>query len=460
MICMRILIIGAGPTGLGAAWRLKELGHSDFLVVERNDYVGGLAASFYDSKGFTWDFAVHVAHSHYHYVDRLFSQLMPDGFLTHERRSWVYTQETFVPFPFQYNFRHLSASVQNECLEGLRNRPIPSQNPPSSFEEWILSSVGRGIADHFMIPYNTKLWTVPPSAMSCQWLGDRIPEIDVERVRSNIRNARDDVSWGPNFVFQFPRNGGTGRIWQNMASAIGPEHIRLSSPVLKIDATAQTLQLSTGEILHYDYLISTAPLDQLVAMAKLDAMTATVSKLMHSRVQVVCVGLPMPIPARLRDKTWIYCPDDESIFYRVTPFSIYSPSHTPDPERFCSFMCEVATPGSQQPHSEAYLTARVLTDLNRSGLLSFPPSVAHVFHLHSDYGYPIPSLDRDKTLDAVLPILQGMNIWSRGRFGAWKYEVSNMDHSIMQGVEAVNRILRSEPEITVWHPSEVNAGKR
>jgi protoporphyrinogen oxidase len=51
----RFLIIGSGPTGLGAAYRLKELGHSDFLIVEAAAYVGGLASSFRDDKGFTWD---------------------------------------------------------------------------------------------------------------------------------------------------------------------------------------------------------------------------------------------------------------------------------------------------------------------------------------------------------------------------------------------------------------------
>ena len=86
---MRIVIIGAGPCGLGAAHRLLEKGHSDFAVYERRPYVGGLAASFLDDRGFTWDFAVHVAHSHYHYIDRLMDDLLPGGFLHHERRSWV-----------------------------------------------------------------------------------------------------------------------------------------------------------------------------------------------------------------------------------------------------------------------------------------------------------------------------------------------------------------------------------
>jgi protoporphyrinogen oxidase len=64
----RFLIIGSGPTGLGAAYRLKELGHSDFLIVEAASHVGGLASSFRDEKGFTWDIGGHVQFSHYPYL--------------------------------------------------------------------------------------------------------------------------------------------------------------------------------------------------------------------------------------------------------------------------------------------------------------------------------------------------------------------------------------------------------
>ena len=65
------LIIGAGPTGLGAARRLAELGCRSFAVLEKNAYAGGLAASFKDDKGYTWDIGGHVAFSHYEYFDRL-----------------------------------------------------------------------------------------------------------------------------------------------------------------------------------------------------------------------------------------------------------------------------------------------------------------------------------------------------------------------------------------------------
>ena len=83
----RILIIGTGPTGLGAGYRLKELGYRNFLLVDRHPYIGGLAASFTDPKGFTWDIGGHVMFSHYEYYDRLVDGLMGEDYTQLEPRS-------------------------------------------------------------------------------------------------------------------------------------------------------------------------------------------------------------------------------------------------------------------------------------------------------------------------------------------------------------------------------------
>jgi hypothetical protein len=69
-----------------------------------------------------------------------------------------------------------------------------------------------------------------------------------------------------------------------------------------------------------------------------------------------------------------------------------------------------------------------------------------------EHFYPVPTLSRDRALAEIQPFLMSSHIYSRGRFGAWLYEASNMDHSVMQGVEVVGRILRDEPEKTWQEP--------
>ena len=80
----KIVIIGAGPTGLGAAYRLKEMGYTNFMMYDRLDHLGGLASSYTDSAGFTWDVGGHVMFSHYEYYDRVFDRLMEGEFTLNE----------------------------------------------------------------------------------------------------------------------------------------------------------------------------------------------------------------------------------------------------------------------------------------------------------------------------------------------------------------------------------------
>ena len=116
---MKVVILGAGPTGLGAAWRLRELGHEDWQVVDGAAVAGGLAASIKDERGFTWDMGGHVLFSHYEYFDRLMDRLLPDGWIEHLRESWVYIRDRWIPYPLQNNLWRLPADDLVPCLKGL-----------------------------------------------------------------------------------------------------------------------------------------------------------------------------------------------------------------------------------------------------------------------------------------------------------------------------------------------------
>jgi hypothetical protein len=82
--------------------------------------------------------------------------------------------------------------------------------------------------------------------------------------------------------------------------------------------------------------------------------------------------------------------------------------------------------------------------------------VVSLYHRRLEHGYPTPSLGRDGVLAKALPWLRKQNIWSRGRFGSYKYEVANQDHSLMIGVEAADNVTAGSLEITLTHPSIVN----
>jgi protoporphyrinogen oxidase len=466
---VRHLIIGAGPTGLGAAWRLEQRGIKDWLVLEAGHAPGGLAQSVVDEHGFTWDLGGHVQFSHYEMFDRLMDELLGvDGWLYHDRESWVWIQGRFVPYPFQLNLHRLPDSDRATCLRGLEQAAAAAsssaQPEPANFGEWIGRTFGSGIASLFMRPYNEKVWARHPELMDWRWIGDRVAVADVARVKENIRLNRDDVSWGPNNRFRFPRRGGTGAVWRELAARLTAPHDASSQPrlmygamVQHVDTSARRVALADGREFAYEQLISTMPVDRLIRRSDLaPELQAATEDLEYSSTHVIGIALNGATPQVLSQKCWMYFPEANCPFYRVTHFSHYSPNNVPDPSSQWSLMAEVSE-SRYRPAKSSGVVAEVVRGLLATSLIRSETEIHHLWHTRLEYGYPIPSLRRDRGLAAIQERLLSRDVYSRGRFGAWKYEVSNQDHSFGQGVEAVDAWLDGAEEVTLTRPDEVNA---
>jgi len=453
----KIVILGTGPCGLGAAWRLQELNHDNFKVFEKSSYPGGLAASFTDEKGFTWDIGGHVQFSHYAYFDNLMDELLKNDWLEHERESWVWVKGRFVPYPFQYNIRYLPKEDMWKCLSGLMDVYNDSKNKkPINFKEWINATFGKGIAQMFMLPYNYKVWAYDPKKLSYNWIGERVAVTDFKRVVYNTLFNKEDISWGPNNTFKFPLKGGTGEIWRRLYKRLDGDKIFLNYEAARVNTTKKYITFKKGHKEYYDILISTIPLDKLILISDLKYKSAA-RKLLHSSVHIFGVGLKGKPPKHLKSKCWIYFPESNCPFYRVTVFSNYSPYNVPNIKKYWSLMAEVSQSSDKKVNNQT-ITNEVTQGLLDTKLISSKQDIVDIWHRYVPYGYPTPSLHRDEALH-ILPKLDGIGIFSRGRFGAWKYEVSNQDHTLMQGVEVINKILLDQEELTVWHPETVNKGK-
>lgn len=452
----KIVILGAGPAGLGAAWRLSETGFRNFTVIERGQFPGGLASSITDANGFTWDIGGHVIHSHYAYFDRMLDRVMGSDFLTHERISWVFLRRQFIPYPFQNNIHKLPPSLRDACLAGLRDAARKKKKPIGTFADWIVATYGRGIADCFLLPYNRKVWAFPPERMGYAWTKDRVAPIDLAKIEENIKHDRNDISWGPNALFRFPKTGGTGEIWKRTATHIGERQIRYGVAAERIDPAKRVLFYSDGTSDPYDALLSTIPLDGLIGMlpASSSVPVPTAHALHASAVTIVGLGIRGITPAYLKKTCWMYFPEETVPFFRATVMSNYSPANAP--VGTWSLMMEISSSPSVPLKSSHTLIDSVIGSARLVGLLREQDEIVDRFSFSTPYGYPTPTLERDTFLDRALPKLETYGISSRGRFGAWKYEVSNQDHAFMQGVEWADRIVTGTPEQTVWHPESVN----
>jgi hypothetical protein len=157
----------------------------------------------------------------------------------------------------------------------------------------------------------------------------------------------------------------------------------------------------------------------------------------------------------------MYFPEANSPYYRVTVFSHYSPNNVPRPGEQWSLMTETSE-STVKPVNHATLVEDTLRALREDGLLPEGAEVVSTAHRFLPRGYPTPFLGRDGVVDPVLRAFEAEHIYSRGRFGAWKYEVANQDHSWSMGRECAERLLCGggpECEPTLHRPNWVN-GRR
>ncbi|KAG9675311.1 Udp-Galactopyranose mutase in complex with Udp, partial [Aureobasidium melanogenum] len=480
-----VLVIGAGPTGLGAAKRLNQINDHSWMIIDSNEVPGGLASTDVTPEGFLYDVGGHVIFSHYKYFDDCINEALPKetDWYTHQRISYVRCKEQWVPYPFQNNISMLPKEEQVKCIDGMIDAAMEarvSNTKPKDFDEWIVRMMGEGIADLFMRPYNYKVWAVPTTKMQCQWLGERVAAPDLKTVTKNVILNKTAGNWGPNATFRFPAEGGTGGIWIAVANTL-PQEKTMYGPhatVTKVDADAHTVTLKDGTSIKYGKLISTMSVDFLTeAMGNHDLHQLS-KGLFYSSTHVIGVGIRGHRPERIGDKCWLYFPENDCPFYRATIFSNYSPHNQPvatkklatmqladgsAPEStglnegpYWSIMLEVSE-STMKPVDADNLLKDCIQGLVNTEMLQPKDEIVSTYHRKFDHGYPTPSLEREGVLKELLPKLKDMDIYSRGRFGAWRYEVGNQDHSFMQGVEAVDAIVNGSVELSLFYPDFVNS---
>jgi len=199
--------------------------------------------------------------------------------------------------------------------------------------------------------------------------------------------------------------------------------------------------------------------------------------LFYSSTHIIGVGVRGERPSRIGDKCWLYFPEPDCPFYRATIFSNYSPNNQPSASKklptlhlasgskisntsaregpYWSIMLEVSE-SSLKPVDNANMLADCIKGLVATEMLNPTDEIVSTYHRRFDHGYPTPTLEREGVLKQLLPKLQEKDIYSRGRFGSWRYEVGNQDHSFMLGVEAADHIVNGAAELTLNYPDFVN----
>ena len=424
MTYVHTLILGGGLTGLSTAYHLQQLGHTNFLVLEQETTPGGLCRSI-QKNGFTFDYSGHLLHLHTAYGKKFVRTLLKKNLRYVKRNAWVYTQNARVPFPFQAHLYALPPQERRACVEGLLRTPAPQT--PRNFEQWCLSSFGKGIYEQFFRPYNTKLWGIPPRQLSCDWCGPFVP---APARKDMLQSALQKPTrpHGYNAEFYYPKKGGIGALINALLKHINP--VCLNSRLTRLDLKNRVAWINDTEKITFKYVVSTLALPELIScLAENPSLKKSAQKLRSRPVTIYYVALAREI----KPFHWIYFPDKAQPFYRVGLVNSFYPGAVP--EKGTSLLW-VELPG-QVPHT-LNMEQKVWDGLYQKGLVN--EDDVPLFSTWQDipYAYVLFNNERAQTVPALLSALEKQNCYCAGRYGRWEY--SFMETSLLQGQQIAQKL--------------------
>jgi len=416
------IILGAGLAGLSAAYHLK----SGYGLFEKDNEIGGMARSIY-KDGYIFDYDGHLLHFKNKYAFNLVSELLNGNMAPHKRNSWVYSKGIFTRYPFQANFYGLPNSVVKDCLMGLIKARFLSASPSNlngNFEKWIIKTFGQGIADHFMLPYNRKFWTIEPKELTCEWLSGFVP---IPNLEDTVTGAISDNTkpYGYNSRFWYPVKGGISELVKGFSDRI--KNVHVNKRAVAIDQHRKEIVFEDATIKKFKNMIVTIPLPELSNL--LVDMPSNVmhafSMLRWTSIFVLNIGIKSD---NLTEKHWVYYPEESMIFYRVGFPTSFSTDVAPSNRT--SIYAEISYSGAKGIDKKE-ATFKAMKDLKRCGIVSDESSVEICMPMDIKYGYALYDSNRKHAVGVIKDYLKKFDIYTIGRYGSWEY--MSMEDVILEG---------------------------
>lgn len=425
MIKKRILILGAGLAGLSTAWHLQRKG-IDCQIFEKESLTGGLCRSK-KIDGFTFDTSGHLLHFKHRYTFNLINNLLGDNLVEHQRNAWIYSYDRYTPYPFQANLYGLPSSIIKECLLGFIEASFNGhlkKKKGLNFLDWINQTFGTGIARYFMVPYNTKFWTVSPRELTCEWLDGFIPVPSLDQlIEGTIKESQEQ--FGYNLHFWYPKKGGINQL--SLALADQTKHIYTNCSVTEIDLAKKEIKITSGNKERFDYLISTIPLPEMLRLIK-GLPSDVISSFRRLRWNSI-FNLNLGIERKNFDgRHWVYFPQKEICFFRIGFFNNFSPYSAPSGKS--SLYIEVSY-SEDRPIDKSNIMLRIQEDLKNIGMLTKNEQICIQDINDIKYGYPIYDKNYSVVRNKILKFLLKNNIIPCGRYGSWRY--MSMEDVLLDG---------------------------
>lgn len=383
---MKYLILGAGPSGLSFANRMKENGEDNFLVLEKEKTAGGLCRSEL-VDGFPLD----IGGGHFLDVRRpeavrfLFRFMPEEEWNVFDRDSRIAINGKMVSHPLEANLWQMDIDDQVTYLVSIAQAACNSgEGIPKDFVSWIYWKFGERIAEDYMLPYNRKMFGENLNRLGTYWL-EKLPDVSFEETIRSCLEKRPYGRQPGHERFYYPKRYGYGEVWLRMAGNIG-NHILYGQKITKIDFINKSVETESGGLYQADRIITTIPwaeFDELEGMP--DKIKGCIAGLRHTSVWTEYHMGHYPCDAQ-----WIYYPDPAISYHRILVR-----------ESFC--------PGSSGYWTE---TNAERMDGKRMG---------DGFQYSNPYAYPLNTIGKPEAMSKLLGWCEERGIYGLGRWGEHRH---------------------------------------
>jgi protoporphyrinogen oxidase len=452
-----LVVIGAGPAGLTAAYCALQDTPLMPCVVEASNDVGGIARTEV-YKGYRFDIGGHRFFTKVPEVERLWKTVLGEDFLRRPRLSRIYYRGKYYSYPLKpfEALRNMGPYESARIMVSYLKWKLLPHTDEETFEQWVTNRFGGRLFWHFFKSYTEKVWGIPTNEIRADWAAQRIQNLSLRKALLNAVTGKNDTT---SLIerFDYPRLG-PGMMWEAFRHKVqqGGGEVRMNSPVTRIfhDAdriTSVEVSPTDGRAPYRitgDQFISTMPITQLVRSMDPPApptIEAAAGQLRYRDFLIVILILDDPDPF---PDNWIYIHSPDVRVGRIQNFRSWSPEMVPEANRssigmeyFCNSDEEIWATSNEE------LIAMAASELEQLGL-SKRSKVVDGTVIRQPLAYPVYDGTYREALDQLRGWLaQFSNLQLVGRNGMHRY--NNQDHSMLTAMLAVKNIAGEEHDL--WH---------
>ncbi len=453
----QVVIIGAGPAGLTAAYQCVKQGIKP-LVLEGGDKVGGIARTE-TYKDYYFDIGGHRFFTKIEKVDQLWREVLGEEFLKVPRMSRIYYRGRFYNYPLRLFNALFNLGLWESILIVLsyfksQIWPCPQEE---TFEQWVSNRFGERLYKTFFKTYTEKVWGIPCHQIRADWAAQRIKGLSLFAAVANAlfgtRKAKTLID-----EFDYPLRG-PGMMWQRFKEAVeaGGGQVLLNTPVVSVahekgHVTSVTyVQNGKTEKIAADQILSSAPITRLAAMldpGSPDEVIEAANSLSYRAFMIVVLIVNKQF---LFPDQWIYIHNPGTKVGRIQNFKNWSAALVPDPEKSSIGMEYFCNEGDELwTLPDAELTAIAVRELAELGLAR-KEDVTDSVVLRQPKAYPVYDHDYSRHLGVVRNYIESFdNLQTIGRNGMHRY--NNQDHSMLTGILAVKNMMGEKHDL--WKVNE------